>query len=230
MESKTLEQILELTHLFHWQKIVFLLMGSLVLVYLVKSINRFGTFLNHRYPSKRIFFLQLNTIFDFLVYIFGGSFLIYSVLDPPKELLLAMGGSAAVAIGFALKDLAASLIAGLIILFDRPFQVGDRVTFGGVYGEIKSITLRTVRLVTLDDNLVTIPNAKFINEYVASGNAGALDMMIVADFHTALNVDIEKVKELLYEIAVTSRFIYLKKTCFYHRYRSGCRGALGTSF
>lgn len=211
METKSLEQIVELTRLFQWQKVLFLLMGFLILAYLVKTINRLVNYINSKYPSKRIFLLQVSTIIDFLIYIFGGIFLIYSVLSPPRELMLALGGSAALAIGFAFKDIAASLIAGLIILFDRPFQVGDRVTFGSIYGEIKSITLRTVRLNTLDDNLVTIPNSKFINEYVASGNAGALDMMVVVDIHTALTVDVEKVRSLLYEIAVTSRFAYLKK-------------------
>jgi len=51
----------------------------------------------------------------------------------------------------------AVLVAGLLLLFDRPFRVGDRVSFNDVYGEIVSIGLRTVRLQTLDDNLVT-PN------------------------------------------------------------------------
>lgn len=45
--------------------------------------------------------------------------------------MLAAGGSIAVAVGLSLKDLAASVVAGLILLFDRPFQVGDRVTFWG---------------------------------------------------------------------------------------------------
>ncbi len=105
-------------------------------------------------------------------------------------MLLALGGGAAVAIGFSLKDLVASLFAGIILLFDRPFQVGDRVTFGNTYGEITSIGLRAVRLQTLDDNLVTIPNSRFIVDPVASGNAGELDMMVVMPFHLALNADI----------------------------------------
>ena len=95
-----------------------------------------------------------------------------------KEFMLAAGGSIAVALGFALKDIAASLVAGLLLLFDRPFRVGDRVSFADVYGEIVSIGLRTVRLQTLDDNLVTIPNSRFITDVVASGNSGELDMML----------------------------------------------------
>ena len=117
----------------------------------------------------------------------------------------------AVAIGIALKDVVASVIAGLVLLFDRPFIVGDRVSFDGSYGEIVSIGLRSVRLQTLDDNVITIPNARFMNEMVASGNAGALEMMIVCDFHIALNADIQAAKQIIEEVVVTSRYAYLKK-------------------
>ena len=71
--------------------------------------------------------------------------------------------------------------------------------------------LRAVRLVTLDDNLVTIPNNRFMTDVVASGNAGELDMMLVFDFHVALDADIRRARDLLYEVVVTSRYVYLKK-------------------
>jgi small-conductance mechanosensitive channel len=85
------------------------------------------------------------------------------------------------------------------------------VTFGDTYGEITAIGLRAVRLKTLDDNEVTIPNAKFMSEYVSSGNSGALDMMVVSDFHIDLSADIAKAKTLLYQVVATSRFVFLKK-------------------
>lgn len=131
--------------------------------------------------------------------------------QPSKELLVAIGGSAAVAVGFALKDIVGSVIAGFILLFDRPFQVGDRVCFDNTYGEIRSIGLRSVRLSTLDDNLVTIPNSKFLTEIVSSGNSGALDMMVVTTFYLSIFEDLEKARQLLHEVVITSRFIYLEK-------------------
>ena len=68
-----------------------------------------------------------------------------------------MDGTLAVSIGFALKDLAASFIAGLTVMIDSPFQVGDRVTFEGNYGDIITIGLRSVRMRTLTDDIITIP-------------------------------------------------------------------------
>ncbi|WP_200821333.1 mechanosensitive ion channel family protein [Oceanicoccus sp. KOV_DT_Chl] len=155
--------------------------------------------------------MQLSTLVSFMLYIGGTIALVSGVLQPPREFLIAVGGSAAVAFGFALKDVAASLVSGLILLFDRPFQVGDRVAFENVYGQITAITLRSVRLQTLDDNIVTIPNSRFITDVVASGNMGAMDMMVVTDFHLALDADLERAKEIVRQVIVTSRFAFLKK-------------------
>jgi small-conductance mechanosensitive channel len=155
--------------------------------------------------------MQIRTLVSFILYIGGTVMLVSGVLNPPKEFLIAVAGSAAVALGFALKDVAASLVSGVILLFDRPFQVGDRVTFNDIYGEITAITLRSVRLQTLDDNIVTIPNARFITDVVSSGNMGMMDMMVVTDFHLALDADLEQAKDIVRQVIVTSRFAYLKK-------------------
>jgi small-conductance mechanosensitive channel len=167
--------------------------------------------LTRRIPSRRFLFMQFATLVTFLLYIGGALTLIVVVLKPPREFLIAIGGSAAVAMGFALKDVAASLVSGIMLLFDRPFQVGDRVLFNGEYGAITAITLRSVRMQTLDDNTVTIPNARFITDVVSSGNMGAMEMMVTADFHLALDADIDRAREIVHQVIVTSRFAYLKK-------------------
>ena len=211
MNSGELQPITEVARLFEFHRILLLLAGIVSLILVVKAIERIADGLYRKIPSHRLLISQVVTSLTFLIYIFGGVFLFYVVIHPPQELMLAAVGSAAVAIGFALKDLVGSVVGGLILLFDRPFQVGDRVTFGDVYGEIRSIGLRAVRLVTLDDSVVTIPNNRFFTDVVASGNAGELDMMVTMDFHIALDSDIGLARDLLRETVVTSRFAYLKK-------------------
>lgn len=211
MNEQDINQMLDAVKLFEAWRIALLLGGIGLLVFITGAFGRLATAASNRFPSHRLLFLQIVTTLDFCIYIFGGAFLIYMALSPAKELLIALGGGAAVAIGLSLKDLVASLVAGLTLLFDRPFLVGDRVQFGDVYGEIKTIGLRSVKLVTLDDSLVTIPNARFISDVVSSGNAGALDMMIVIPFHIALDADIDMARKLIYETVVTSRFAYLAK-------------------
>ena len=211
MEAKDLNQVAAFFELLKPGKIIILVLGMIILVKLVKLLQDWSEDLGIKFPSKRLFILQVTTILSFSFYIFGGVGLFMSTIQPSREIMVAVGGSLAVAVGFAIKDVIGSLFAGIILLFDRPFHVGDRVTFGDVYGEIKSIGLRAVRLNTLDDNLVTIPNSKFITDVVASGNAGALDMMVVVNFHTHIDEDIDKIKAMIHEVMVTSRFVYLEK-------------------
>jgi small-conductance mechanosensitive channel len=206
-----MDNVSEIVTLFDPGRIFMLVMGIVAMIMVVRLLNRVADTTGQRFPARRLLIMQITTIIGFVVYIAGSVGLVTGVLEPSRELLLTLGGSLAVAIGFSLKDLVSSLIAGLILLFDRPFQVGDRVSFGDIYGEIKSIGLRAVRLVTLDDNLVTIPNSKFITDSVASGNSGALDMMITVDFHIDLESDVRLARQLLFETVVTSRFAYLKK-------------------
>lgn len=189
-----------------------LLLIGVVAIWLANwLVRRFCEGMMERVPTRRFLIMQLSTLVTFVLYIGGTAILVVGVLQPPKEFLIAIGGSAAVALGFALKDVAASLVSGVMLLFDRPFQVGDRVSFGDVYGEITAITLRSVRLQTLDDNTVTIPNSRFITDVVASGNMGAMDMMVVTDFHLGLDADAEAARDIVRQVIVTSRYAYLKK-------------------
>lgn len=212
MENQALNDIAALGELLNISKLILLISAAVFLWLSNNLLQRLSHRLMEAIPSKRFFILQTTTLISFLWYFIGAYWMIVGILHPPKELMLAIGGSAVVATGFALKDIAASLIAGLILLFDRPFQVGDRVAFDDTYGEIISIGLRSVRLSTLDDNLVTIPNARFITEVVSSGNAGELDMMVVCDFHLALDADLNQAQSLIHEAIVTSRYAYLKKS------------------
>lgn len=207
-----LDSIHEILNILSLGKILGLFLSLLAMWFCNKVITSLSQKIEHRFSSKRLLVLQVATVLSFCVYIFGSIFIIYGVIRPPKELMIAIGGSAAVAIGLSLKDLVSSLVAGLILLFDRPFQVGDRVSFGETYGEIKSIGLRAVRLLTLDDNLVTIPNSKFVTDVVASGNAGSLDMMVCVSFYVSVNNDLQLLKETITEILYTSRYVYLKRT------------------
>ncbi len=191
---------------------IFLFISLLVGIYFVaRFVGFWSARIQQRFSGKRLVILQITTVFTFVTYLVGSLGAFYYVFRPSKEFLVAIGGSAAVAVGFALKDLVGSMIAGFILLFDRPFQVGDRVSFNGEYGEIKSIGLRSVRLNTLDDNLVTIPNSKFLTDVVSSGNSGSLDMMVVVPFYVSIYQNLDYVRDLLHEVVITSRYVYLEK-------------------
>ena len=171
-----------------------------------RSLEQLGV----RFADKRLMFNQVGSFVRFGLYLLGGLGAAMMVLHLTDRVLLALGGTAAVSVGFALKDLVASVIAGLIILIDKPFQVGDRVGFEGAYGEIRHIGLRSVRLVTLDDSQVTIPNNKFLTEAVSSGNAGELEMLVQVDFLIGVDQDLVRAKRIVQEALTSSRYMHLK--------------------
>jgi small-conductance mechanosensitive channel len=122
-----------------------------------------------------------------------------------------VGGALAFAVGFAMRDLVAAVIAGVMIMFDRPFQVGDRVQYAGEYGDIIQIGLRSVRMRTLDDNIVTIPNNKILTDVTSSGNYGALDMQVSMEFFIGIDQDAELAERLVKESLLTSSYVFLGK-------------------
>lgn len=167
--------------------------------------------LSERVPKYRLLIKQTQTFLSFFVFASVFFLAFNSLFRISPEVLFALSGTLAVMIGFALKDVAASFMAGISILVNKPFQVGDRINFGGYYGEVKEIGMRTVRLVTLDDNLVSIPSNKFLTEPVASANAGELDCMVVMNFFVSPNNDHKRVKEIVEEAVLASKYLYLGK-------------------
>ncbi len=187
---------------------VFIIIGVWISL---RFFNNFIENLGNQFTTRRMLFQKLGTIVQFFVYIGTiGTVIALSVHFDAKVLTL-LGGTAAVAVGFAVRDLVASFIAGIMIMIDQPFQVGDRVAFGGEYGDITAIGLRSVRLQTLSDNTVTIPNNKFLTDMTSCGNYGALDMQVVMDFYIGLDQDISKARDIVTEAGLTSRYVHLPK-------------------
>lgn len=196
------------------------LLSAAVYLLIAWGVNRFVQSsldkLGEGYPRRRLLFKKLSSFARLSVFALAGYLVITVLLEGQETALLGLTGSLAVAIGFALKDVASSLMSGILILVDQPFQVGDRVQFGDTYGEVTEIGLRSVRIQTLDDNEVTIPNNKFLTEAVSCGNSGALDMQMVMNFHIASSEDFARAKRIVYEACVSSKYTYLRKPVVVH--------------
>lgn len=198
------------------ERLLFATIVIVVSVLVSRGLNQFLDRIGERQARRRLLLNKIASISRFVIFILAAVVIVTNVLTLNRDALLALGGTIAVTVGFALKDTAASVISGILILIDQPFQVGDRISFGGTYGEVREIGLRSVRIVTLDDNLVSIPTNKFLTEAVASGNAGALDMQIVIDFHIAIDANFRRAKRIAYEAAVTSKYAFLTKPVIVH--------------
>lgn len=183
-----------------------------IVVWIVlKVVKTIVNDLSEVFAERRLLLQKAMVFFQFMIYFFAISTAVMMSFEFSKELLAILGGTLAVAVGFAMKDLAASVVAGIIIMFDRPFQVGDRVMFGGEYGDITAIGLRSVKMETLDDNVVTIPNNIFLSQLTSCGNYGELDMQVAITFHIGIDEDLAKAQGLIRECAALSKFVHLNK-------------------
>jgi MscS family membrane protein len=142
---------------------------------------------------------------------FLASFASFELLSPSREAFLAAVGSVAIAIGLGAQDLIKNLVGGLVIVADRPYQLGDRVRIGQAYGEIDHIGLRSTKLTTPEDTRVTIPNADVLNGEVFNTNSGVPDCQVVTEVFLPPDTDPDEALRIGYEAAYTSPFTYLAK-------------------
>ena len=207
-----LESLDSLVHMFNVGGLV----ASLIIVFIAMVVLRFITGIvdniGEVFAERRLTLQKFNAIFQFAVYLMMGVMIVRLSFNFSEQTLSLIGGAVAFAVGFAAKDLVASLVAGFLIMIDRPFQVGDRVTFGGEYGDVTAIGLRSVRIRTLDDSVVTVPNNQFLTDITVCGNYGVLDMQIMVDLYIGTDQDIVRARDLLEEATATSKFVYLEKS------------------
>jgi len=78
------------------------------------------------------------------------------------------GGAIALAIGFAAQDLLGNFVAGIFILKDKPFEVGDWIQWDGNSGRVEDIDLRVSRVRTFDNERITVPNGDLANNAVTN--------------------------------------------------------------
>ena len=189
-----------------------LLLAALIIV--VKLVGMISRAIIKKFPKKRMYIFQWIPVFNFAIYFFGIVIGIDIIFEPSQEVILWFVASTIVTFAIAMKDILFSIVAGIVLLMDKPFQVGDRVTFNNEYGEVISIGLRSVKLKTLDESVVTIPNCRFINDTVSSSSAGELDMMTVVDIYVPIDNDLPKIKAILEETALESPYLNIKRKPF----------------
>lgn len=133
------------------------------------------------------------------------------LVEPTPQNLMVLLGTAGLAIGFAFKDYVASLIAGVVAIYERPYRPGDWVKIGDAYGEVQSIGLRSLRLVTPDDTVVTIPHAHLWTANIFNENDGARTLQCAVDFYLHPRHDAAAVRQKLHDVALTSPFLALSR-------------------
>jgi small-conductance mechanosensitive channel len=133
------------------------------------------------------------------------------VIAPSQQTMWTVFTAVGVALGFGAQDLVKNLIGGLVILVDKPYQLGDRVKIGDAYGEIDHIGLRSTKLTTPDDTRVTIPNSEILSGMAWNSNSGALDCQVATDLFLPADTDPSEAAEIAREAVYCSPYVLLDK-------------------
>ena len=183
----------------------------LVAALLIVTSQRFLPWVAGRlHGQRRLRVLAMVPVLRLLIII--GAFLVIVplLIEPSVQNMVALFGTVGLALGFALKDLASSLFAGVVAVSEMPYRNGDWVKIDGVYGEVKHIGMRSVQILTPSDDLVSIPHSCLWSTPIHNSNNGAPRLQCIADFYLHPDHDGIRVQALLADVALSSPYLYFE--------------------
>lgn len=151
--SLSLSSLLYVLSLF----ILFYYIATRLKVFLVKRLSK-----SHRYGGN------IESVISFFHYalLTLGAVVILQSAGLDLSTLAVIAGAVGLGIGLGLQDVTNNLISGIIILFERPLKVGDRVEVKNIAGQVTRIGMRSTTVVTNDNISIIIPNSDFISSNV----------------------------------------------------------------
>ncbi len=179
-----------------------LVVAIIVLLIGFKLVNIFGKkFKNTKFydklePTARTFFRSFITIALKIVIVIAAAL----IVGVPMASMVAVIGSAGLAIGLALQGSLSNIAGGFIILVFKPFKVGDFVETSDAIGTVEAINIFYTKILTVDNKVVQVPNSVISNQRLTDYSTKDLrrvDLTIGA----AYDNDIEKVKSVLLSVA-----------------------------
>ena len=120
---------------------------------------------------------------------------------------IAGAGVAGIAIGFAAKDTLSNLIAGVLLIIDRPFEIGDRIEVwsapagSSTWGDVIDIGLRATKIKTTDNIVIIIPNNEIMKRDIVNYTIISTKIRVRINIGVSYDADIEKAKELINHVA-----------------------------
>ena len=145
-----------------------------------------------RIISRLFSFALLIVLFGFATEFFG----------IPITAAFASAGIAGIAIAFAARETLSNILGGISIIFDRPFKSGDFIVLdSGERGEVLEVGLRSTRMLTLDNILISIPNSVITNAKIVNESAPQPRFRIRVPVGVAYGTKIDKVEKILLRLA-----------------------------
>jgi len=114
--------------------------------------------------------------------------------------LAALGAVLMVGIGFGLQNITSNFISGLILLFERPIQVGDFIEVTDIFGKVTAINARSTTVNTIDNVTMIVPNSQFVSEILINWSYKDPRIRLHIRVGVSYGSDVELVRETLLEV------------------------------
>ena len=124
--------------------------------------------------------------------------------------LAVIFGLLSVGIGFGLQNVTSNFISGLIILFERPISVGDRVTVSNIDGDVTEINIRSTKVRTVNNVSIIVPNSEFVSKDVINYSHGDPTYRLDIDVGVSYGSDLETVLKAMREVADENKHVLQK--------------------
>ncbi|MEW5975476.1 MAG: mechanosensitive ion channel domain-containing protein [Acidobacteriota bacterium] len=115
--------------------------------------------------------------------------------------LAVIFGLLSVGVGFGLQNVTSNFVAGLILLFERPIKVGDRITVGDTEGDVVEINIRSTTIRSLNNIAIIVPNSEFVSSTVINWTYGDQRVRLEIDVGVSYSSDLDTVLRCLGEVA-----------------------------
>ena len=141
----------------------------------------------------------LSRITQYIVIVIG-ALISFQIVGIDLSGLAVIFGLLSVGIGFGLQNVTANFISGLIILFERPISVGDRVTVSNIEGDVTEINIRSTKVRTVNNISIIVPNSEFVSKDVINYSHGdptyRLDINVGVSYGSDLDLVLKAMKEV----------------------------------
>ncbi len=136
-----------------------------------------------------------------IIVITGVLFVIFSAWEINITPIMASAGIAGAAVAFAAKDTIANFFGGLSVFIDKPYKIGDYIILeSGERGEVVDIGIRSSRIKTRDDILITIPNSFMANSKIVNESAPIQNFRVRLPIGISYDSDLDRAEEVLLNV------------------------------
>lgn len=139
---------------------------------------------------------NIATLFVFIT----GSVMILKHFGYDVMSLLAALGVGSLAVGLAAKEALSNMISGFVLIMDRNLRQGDRISLGGVVGDVEEIGLRSTRIYTGDGNTLIVPNFDLVNNRITNYSMPSRASTATTQIRVSVTADFDRVKSLSLKI------------------------------